>query len=99
MSWWSSAVKAFHQTNHDAVSVASGIAAAVTGGGKMASSINAARNAGVFDAVAIDGGAVAVGEVGVGVVSAAAPAAAGAAVAYAGDFVDHFGQNMGWWGN
>ncbi|PWI56836.1 hypothetical protein [Sulfoacidibacillus thermotolerans] len=104
MSWWSATVKAFNQTNRDSVSVASGIAAAVTGGGKIASSINTANKAGVFDAAVIDGGTAAVGEVGAGVVAYAAPAAAAAAVgaatlAYAGDFIDHFGQNMGWWGN
>lgn len=104
MSWWSATVNAFNQTNHDSISVASGIAGAITGGTRMASAFKTASASSVFDAAAIDGGTVAVGEVSAGVVASAAPAvvgavAVGAGVAYAGDFVDHFGQNMGWWGN
>ncbi|SHL08389.1 hypothetical protein [Alicyclobacillus tolerans] len=104
MNFWGDVTRAFRETNHDAVSVASGIGAALNGGGKLYGSFKTASADGVFDAATIDGGASAVADVGAGVVAAAAPeaaiaAATGAVFGYGADFVDHLGQNLGWWGN
>ena len=101
---WHSASSAFNQTNHDAVSVGSTILNAITGASgarNAASAISEARAGGTFAAAELDGGAAAVARVGIGIATPeiATPVAVGAGLAYGADFIDHFGQNMGWWKN
>lgn len=104
MSVWSIAGDAFHQTNHDAVSVASGIGGAFTAVSRYAGAFRNVSVSGAFDAAALDGGAEATMAVVGGTIVAAAPEVAtavaiGGGLAYAADYIDHFGQDAGWWGN